>query len=80
MDIGIALLMTQHDFNTISLAQKVEELDRLQSSAGDRSTRGHPQVLRRRRHKPNYRPTFILSRSRYGYQENQTRHRNLPRP
>ena len=26
MDIGIALLMTQHDFNTISLAQKVEEL------------------------------------------------------
>ena len=26
MDIGIALLMTQHDFNTIGLAQKVEEL------------------------------------------------------
>ena len=26
MDIGIALLMTQHDFNTIDLAVKVEEL------------------------------------------------------
>ena len=26
MDIGIALLMIQHDFNTIGLAQKVEEL------------------------------------------------------
>ena len=26
MDIGIALLMTQHDFNTIDLARKVEEL------------------------------------------------------
>ena len=26
MDIGIALLMTQHDFNTIDLARLVEEL------------------------------------------------------
>lgn len=26
MNIGIALLMTQHDFNTIDLARKVEEL------------------------------------------------------
>ena len=26
MDIGIALLMTQHDFNTIDLARRVEEL------------------------------------------------------
>ncbi|MQG10271.1 MAG: LLM class flavin-dependent oxidoreductase, partial [SAR202 cluster bacterium] len=26
MDIGIGLLMTQHDFNTINLARKVEEL------------------------------------------------------
>ena len=26
MDIGIALLMTQHDFNTMDLARKVEEL------------------------------------------------------
>ena len=26
MDIGIALLMTQHDFNTIDLPLKVEEL------------------------------------------------------
>lgn len=26
MDIGIALLMTRHDFNTINLARRVEEL------------------------------------------------------
>ncbi len=26
MNIGIALLMTQHDFNTINLARRVEEL------------------------------------------------------
>ncbi|GIT01936.1 MAG: hypothetical protein CM1200mP27_05610 [Chloroflexota bacterium] len=40
MDIGIALLMTQHDFNTIGLAQKVEELD--SSPFGLRSMESFP--------------------------------------